>query len=749
MNKKKSRYTSIVTSISILICAMVLISNTVVGVVSYILYRNESVTTHGNEALATANSVAAVIDADKFSEMLEANEDNEYWHEMKAIVNNLLISNQLTYLYILDIEYGASIRYLVDADSPSVSEGYDFGAEEEIDDLTSQMLDSLLSGEPYVIYVDKTEDYGTLVSAYVTIKDSQNKAIGFVGADISIDHAIESANIFGLQIIVTALSFSLLFVLGSRWYIKRFIGNPINELSRTSLKISEGNLNVNLSLDGHGEIGLFAKDFSRVSNTLNELISELTMLLDAQNAGETDILIDSSKFKGAFKTVADGINEMSIQNNKDFSDVLAVVDSFGNGDFDAPLKKFPGKKANRNIAVESLRTNLQTVRQEISDLANSAQKGDLSLRIDSGLFNGDWKQLVIELNKLQEAVSAPISEVSQALGKMSRGLLNVHVNGIYHGDFAAISDSLNNMAKEISSYIDEIKNILTDIAGRDLTSEIKREYQGQFTDIKVSINNINSQLGLVMRDIRDASDNVESGSFQLAEVSRNLAEESARQKETVDDLTDAIQKINKQTSLNAQNATSANEISNISKENATKGNIEMEKMLSAMSAIQESSENISKVMKVIEDIAFQTNLLALNAAVEAARAGESGKGFAVVAEEVRNLANRSQNAVRDTSALVSTSGERVMEGTRLAQSTASALDTIVSTITQVSGLVEKIASDSEEQAKSIYEVTDGLGIISRSVNQNSSTSEEASALAQELSSQSSTLNELLNRFKMK
>lgn len=749
MNRKKTGYTSIVTSVSILICAMVLISNTVVGIVSYLLYRDESISSHGNEALSTANSIVAVIDADMFSEMVAANEVNEYWHVLKEMINNVRASNDLTYLYILDSNIASSVRYLVDADNPEESYGFNYGDEEEADDLMRQMKASLLSGASNVIHVDKTEDYGTLVSAYVPIKNSQNQIIGLVGADISIDHALESANIFGLQIALTILLFSLIFVLGARWYIRRSIGNPIKELSKTSLKISEGNLDVNLSLNGRGEIGLFAKDFSRVANTLNELIMELTKLLNAQNAGETDVLIDSSKFMGAFKTVADGINEMSIQNNKDFDDVLTVVNSFGNGGFDTPIRKFPGKKANRNVAVESLRKNLQTVSHEISTLTNSALKGDLSKRINSGLFNGDWAKLVIEMNNLLEAVSAPINEVSQALEKMSRGLLDARVNGTYYGDFATIRDSLNNMAKEISSYIDEIKRILTDIAERDLTSGIKREYQGQFTNIKDSINLISNQLGLVMRDIREASDNVASGSQQLAEVSRNLAEESAKQKDTVDDLTNTILRINRQTALNAQNATSANEISDISKENATKGNMEMEKMLSAMNAIQESSENISKVMKVIEDIAFQTNLLALNAAVEAARAGESGKGFAVVAEEVRNLATRSQAAVKNTSELVGTSGERVLEGTRLAKSTASALDTIVTTITQVSELVEKIASDSEEQAKSIHEVSNGLGIISQSVTLNSSTSEEASALAQELSSQSSALNELLNRFKVK
>jgi len=193
------------------------------------------------------------------------------------------------------------------------------------------------------------------------------------------------------------------------------------------------------------------------------------------------------------------------------------------------------------------------------------------------------------------------------------------------------------------------------------------------------------------------------------------------------------------TRTNADNARQANELAGQARQNAGQGETTMGELNNAMGAINDSATQISKIIKVIEEIAFQTNLLALNAAVEAARAGEHGKGFAVVAEEVRNLAQRSAQAAKDTTALIDDAVNRAHQGTNVAGSAAKVLQNIAGDVTRVADLLNGITRASNEQAQGVEQINAAVSQMDHVVQQNAAGAEESASAAQQLTAQAETL----------
>jgi methyl-accepting chemotaxis protein len=200
---------------------------------------------------------------------------------------------------------------------------------------------------------------------------------------------------------------------------------------------------------------------------------------------------------------------------------------------------------------------------------------------------------------------------------------------------------------------------------------------------------------------------------------------------------------------NATKANSADQIVREMKNTASAGNGKIEEMVASMSDIRDSSNSISKVIKTIDDIAFQTNILALNATVEAARAGVHGKGFAVVAEEVKNLADKSAKAAKETAEMIQTSIDKVETGNRLGGDVVNAVGEIMKSIEDVVEIVGGIAEGSAAQATAVAQMNQAIAQVSQVVQNNSETSQQCASASEELAGQAKSLKDLLEDYKLK
>jgi len=392
---------------------------------------------------------------------------------------------------------------------------------------------------------------------------------------------------------------------------------------------------------------------------------------------------------------------------QNLKDIAQMAERIAQGDLSQEkILQEDGKSAgDLTGAFNVMVSNLKQLKNEIDSITMAVEEGKLGVRGNEEAFNGGWKELLKGINKTLDAVIAPIREASLVLQEVAKGNLNVAVTGDYKGENAIIKDNLN-----------------------------------------MTIDNINQ----ILWEVTAAAEKVAASSKQVAASSESLSQGAAEQASTIEEITSSMEQISAQTRQNALNANKANELALTVKNSAIEGKNHMEDMLQSMQNINKSSSDISRIIKVIDDIAFQTNILALNAAVEAARAGQHGKGFAVVAEEVRNLAERSAKAARETTEMIEGSIRTVEAGTKIAHDTADALNKIVDGVTETSELAGEIAVASKEQDLGISQVNQAISQVAEVIHANSVEAEESATANEELSKQANImLKDSLSRFKLK
>ena len=292
---------------------------------------------------------------------------------------------------------------------------------------------------------------------------------------------------------------------------------------------------------------------------------------------------------------------------------------------------------------------------------------------------------------------------------------------------------MRDILKTLGAEPDHVRDIVTAVAAGDLRVDVQTRANDN-SSVLAAVRDMVGRLRGIVGDALAASDNVSSGSQELSSASEQVSQGATEQASSAEEASASMEEMAANIKQNADNAAQTEKIARQSAKDAEASGQAVNRAVGAMRTIAEK-------ISIVQEIARQTDLLALNAAVEAARAGEHGKGFAVVASEVRKLAERSQSAAAEISAL---SGDTVQVATEAGEM----LNRLVPDIRKTAELVSEISAACREQDIGASQINEAIQQLDKVTQQNAGASEEMSATSEELAAQAEELQASIAFFKV-
>ncbi len=401
-------------------------------------------------------------------------------------------------------------------------------------------------------------------------------------------------------------------------------------------------------------------------------------------------------------------------------------------DFAIILERFLGDKGRIELTQKTYDEWFTIIEREI-DLLENNQRNELE-----ALIIGDAQKKLDELlvlteeingfaaNKAEEFHASAEAERVQTLNIMYGVAFFVLLFGAAFGFWTT---------RSITTPLRAAVQNLERLADGDLAATIEgAQRQDETGQLLRAMQSMSDTLVKVIGEVRTKADNLSSASEEVSATAQSMSQGAAEQAASVEETSASLEQMTSSIAQNTENSKVTNRIASDSSRQAEEGGEAVADTVSAM-------QQIAKKIGIIEEIAYKTNILALNAAIEAARAGEHGRGFAVVAAEVQKLAENSQGAAQEIGQLANSSVD-------IAEKAGTLLTTIVPNIRKTADLVQEITAASQEQASGVDQVNKAVSQLDQISQQNASSAEELAATAEEVSSQATHLQQLIEFFKL-
>ena len=485
--------------------------------------------------------------------------------------------------------------------------------------------------------------------------------------------------------------------------ISRGILASLKSAQKIANAISVGDLNSDIVTTQYDEIGDLLRSMSKMQQAINTFVDAQAYMAKKHAEGAIHEKLNVSQFSGTYAKMANDVNELVESRIAINQRILEVITEYAKGNFSVDMDILPGETFTITQTVNSIKTALLAINNEIESLVKSGAVGDFSIRANDQRFEFVFHSMLGDLNKLFDACEVGFNDILHISNRLATGDLTQKIETNLPGIFGQVQEGMNLTVENLQLLISKVKE------SNQLIHDISQE---------------------IVNDNNELSNRTEKQAANLEETAASMIE-----------LTSTVQH-------NAENAKEANILSNQATEIARQGGIVVSNVVKTMESINESSSKVVEIISVIDNIAFQTNILALNAAVEAARAGDQGRGFAVVATEVRNLAQRAATAANEIQTLISDSVEKVEEGSQLVTKAGKTMQEIVDSVQDVSIIMRQISSASLEQSAGISQANKAISEMDDVTQQNLALVEKAEIGAESLKQKVDMLSNTVANFQI-